>query len=454
MNNIQEIIKLLDSSIKEDANNNIMWWNIIADGYDEVVDDLRSVINNSKDWLINYQNKLIDDTWISKLKIKYTSASWYFIEIPKSQLYKAPNSFIHISTLVNAIRYVTEDLKVFEHKLIQGESELYSREYELYGEIRNKVLDSFKDIKNLSRKVANIDMITSLSNVAYKNNYTRPTIGESYNLEIEWGRHPVIETIERDFISNDLSLKKSNYIDIITWPNMWWKSTFLRQNALIILMAHIWSYVPARKAEIPLTDKIFSRVWAGDNLYLGQSTFMVEMQEMSYILNNTTDRSFIIIDEIWRGTSTYDWMSLAWATLKYIHDVKKSKTLFATHYHELVDESVSLKWVQNYSVAVWENSEWIVFLRKVIKWWIKKSYWLEVAKLAGMNKDILEIAKSMLNKLERENSQLSIWLVDNTKKIEYIKQDSEVENMLKGIDINSLTPIEALNFLNKLKSKI
>jgi len=258
---------------------------------------------------------------------------------------------------------------------------------------------------------------------------------------------------------NNLSLKTSDFVHIITWPNMWWKSTFLRQNALIILLAHIWSFVPAKKAIIPITDKIFSRVWANDNLYLWASTFMVEMQEVANILNNSTKNSFVIIDEVWRWTSTYDWMSLAWAILKENHDRIKAKTLFATHYHELIDESNSLNYVSNYSVSVWENDWNLVFLRKIVSGWIKKSFWIEVAKLAWLNVNVLNEAKKMLKLLELEHNkswwkQLSIWNIEIEKEIEYIEKKSQIEEELKNLDLNNLSPLEALNKLNEFKGKL
>jgi len=453
---------LIDESIKEDADLLLTWWNIIKSDFDEKVKKYRDVLENSWEWLVEYQQKLIEETWITNLKIKFTNVSWYFIEVSRSNLTKIPDFFILKQTLVNSSRFITLELKEFEQKFIEAQNNLSSREYEIFQEVREKILDSFSEIKDISEKIAFLDFEVWLSKVAYKNNYNKPKLYNWYDLDIKQARHPVVEQIQKEFISNDLELSKKDYIHIITWPNMWWKSTFLRQNALIVLMSHIWSYVPAREAKISLTDKIFSRVWASDNLFLGQSTFMVEMQEVANILNNSTEKSFVIIDEVGRWTSTYDGMSIAWAILKELHDNIKAKTLFATHYHELIDKSKDLKWVKNFSVAVWENNENIVFLRKIIAGWVSKSYWLEVAKLAWLNKNILTEAKKMLKLLEFENkkadfSQLS--LVDTIEpKIEIIEKkvfkDSEVEQKLKKTDVNNLTPIEALNLLNELKTKI
>lgn len=458
MQQIQDIINLIDKSIKEDANNLIMWWNIIKDSYDSEVDELRDLINNSNEWLNNYTNDLVKNTWITTLKIKFTSASGYFIEVPLSQKSKIPENFIHKTTLVNAIRFTTEELSRFEAKITNAESLLYEREYNLFKEVSNEILESFKEIKKISTNIANIDFISNLSQVAYENDYSKPLIWENYDLEIIWWRHPVIEKIEKNFIKNDLSLNEKNFVNIITWPNMWWKSTYLRQNALIVLLSHIWSYIPAENWKIPLTDKIFSRVWASDNLFLWNSTFMVEMQEVANILNNSTGKSFVIIDEVWRWTSTYDGMSLAWAILKENHDNIKAKTLFATHYHELVDESKILKWVKNFSVAVSENSDWIIFLRKIVEWSIKKSYWIEVAKLAWLKPQVIDEANDFLKKFENthEFNQMSLWnfWTEIKEKIVYKEKKSEVEEKLKNIDVNSLTPLEALNLLSELKGKI
>lgn len=459
MQEIKNIIDLIDKAIDENAEASVTWGNIIAFWYDEIVDKYKKIIKSSKDWLVNYQAELINNLWISTLKIKFTWSIWYFIEVTKNQANKIPDNFIHKQTLINASRYTSEELMKFQNDLFEAESNLYSREYEIFLNIREKILDNFAKIKQISEKTAFIDFTSCLAQVAYLNNYVCPEITNNYDLQIQNARHPVIEKQVSDFISNDLHLKNNDFVHIITWPNMWWKSTFLRQNALIILLAHIWSFVPAKKAIIPITDKIFSRIGASDNLYLWSSTFMVEMQEVANILNNSTKNSFVIIDEVWRWTSTYDWMSIAWAILKEIHDKIKAKTLFATHYHELIDESKSLSWVSNYSVAVWENEDNLVFLRKIIAWWIKKSYWIEVASLAWLWEWVLNEAKKMLKLLELEHNkiswkQLSFWINHVEKEIEYIEKKSEIEEEIKKIDLNSISPIEALNLLNKLKEKL
>lgn len=451
MKNILKIIDLLEKSIKEDPSENLTSWEIIKEGFDEKVDEYKKIIESSNSWLADYQSNISKENNISNLKIKYTWQLGYFIEIPKSQENKIPDYFIFKQSLVWAIRYVTLELKEFEEKFLEAQNKKADIEYEIFLKIREEILDNYNDIKNISDKTSNIDFLASLSEVAYENNYKRPEISKNYDLEIVQGRHPVIEKWVSDFISNDLFLDKNNFVHIITWPNMGWKSTFLRQNALIILMTHIWSFVPAKSAKIPLTDKIFSRVWASDNLFLWQSTFMVEMQEVANILNNSTKNSFVIIDEVWRWTSTFDGMSLAWAILKENHDNIKAKTLFATHYHELIDESKKLKWVQNFSVAVWENSENLIFLRKIIKWWIKKSYWLEVARIAWIPKNTLDEAKKMLLTLEKNDKPYAKRLFDFA---EENKEKNEIEQILENIDLNNMTPIQALNELLNLKNKL
>ncbi len=461
MENIKKIIELIDASIKPDAQMNIMWWEIIADNYDSRVDYYRWLVANSMDWLTNYQSELSQKYNLNNLKIKYTWASGYFIELPKSQSKNVPDIFIHKQTLVNASRYITVELKQYEEEVLEAEWNKAAREYEIFLDVREKILDNFEWIKKVGEQTSYIDFIASFSQVAYTSNYIKPEMSNAYDFQVLWGRHPVIEQTEKDFISNDLTLTDKKYVHIITWPNMWWKSTFLRQNALILLMAHIGSFVPARKAIIPLTDRVFSRIWANDNLYLWQSTFMVEMQEVANILNNSTKNSFVIIDEVGRWTSTYDGMSLAWAILRENHDKIKAKTLFATHYHELIDESKKLSGVENFSVAVWENEDNLIFLRKIIPWWIKKSFWLEVARIAWISNETIKEARKMLKMLELEHNKISwtqmlLWWIEIEQKIveKEVFKESKVEKELQKIDINNLTPIEALNKLSELKKYI
>lgn len=453
MEKINDLIKILDEALAWEQEF-LKTWIMFKSWFDEKLDEYRLIVENSNEFLENYTKNLIQKTGISSLKIKYNKISWYFIEIPLSWKSKVPDFFEYKTTLVNAVRYTTKELRDFEEKILSWETFLRQREEEIFYKLLDNITVNYDFLKNISVWVWNLDFFCSLSKVSIENNYIKPEINTNYDLEIIWWRHPVIEKMEENFISNDLVMNKKSFIHIITWPNMWWKSTYLRQNALIIYMAHLGMFVPAKKAVIPLCDKIFSRIWASDNLFKWASTFMVEMQEMANILNNATDKSFVIIDEVWRWTSTYDWMSLAYSIVRYLHDKIKSKTLFATHYHELVDEWKKLKWVKNMSVAVSENEDNIVFLRKIIPWGIKKSYWIEVANLAWLPEEVLNIASCFLKTMEQKNNfvQLTLWYFEPSWKKDL--EENEVEKELKNIDINNMTPIEALNFLHNLKSKI
>ncbi len=462
MNVLNRLIELIDQSIDENADNILTNGNIIASWYKQDVDEYREILQKWHEWIWNYKQELIELTQIKTLRIKYTNNSWYFIELPKNQINNIPDDFIHKQTLVSAHRYTTPKLQEFQSKSDSANTNLSELEYGYFLEIRNNVMSHFNYLYNLSRNIEELDFYTNAASISLKNNYITPQISTKYSIDIQSGKHPVMMSVVDDFISNNLNLSKKEFVNVITWPNMWWKSTFLRQNALLILQAHIWFDIPAKSAIIPITDRIFSRVGSWDNLFLWQSTFMVEMQEIAYILRNSTNKSFVIIDEIWRGTSTYDWMSLAWSILKHNHEEINAKTLFATHYHEIIDFSSSLSWVKNYSVAVWENSDSIVFLRKIIPWWIKKSYGIEVAWLAWIPKPVLQEAKTTLLNLHNKDSfkQLSFWVaseaITNTQsdKDDEISQYEELMKHLKDININNITPIQALTELQKFQEQV
>lgn len=456
MDFLDQIIHLIDSSIDENCALNITEGGIIKEGYNTEVDEYRSILHESHKWVSEYQQTLVEESGIKSLKVKYTWNIWYFIEVSKNSKLSEEEGFIHKQTLSNVHRYSSKTLMDFEVKVQNAESFLADKEYDIFLTIRNSVASYYNDIYKLSRNTAYTDYLVNGAYISGKYNYVSPKISETFTVEIEWWKHPVISVIEKEFISNSASFSKKDRVHVITWPNMWGKSTFLRQNALLILMAHMWYDVPARTMTTPIVDKIFSRVGSGDNLYLGQSTFMVEMQEMSFILRSATNKSFIIIDEIGRGTSTLDGMSLAWAILKYIHDVVWAKTIFATHYHELIDHSKTLSWVGNFSVAVGENSESLVFLRKIIPGGMKKSYGIEVAKLAGINNDILDSARSILREFEssaKGDTQLQIGL-DSVSPT--IKTENHIPIMEKIMEasIDDMTPLEALHFVNQLKELV
>lgn len=462
MDFLQKLISLIDDSIRDDAQMVITAGNIIKSGYSKQIDELKNIQENGYDWISNYQKSLIEQTKMNSLKIKYTNNTGYFIEISKSHIQNIPESFILKQTLLQASRYTTSELQEFEEKLLHSNELLIAQEYEEFLNIRSIISSYFDDLYVLSRKIEYIDFISNGASIAQERQYVKVDVSTWDGIDIRGGKHPVISLVQKDFISNDLSLSHTDRIHLITGPNMWGKSTFLRQNALLLLMGHMWYYIPAQKASISLIDKMFSRVGAGDNIFLGQSTFMVEMQEVSYILRNATKQSFIIIDEIGRGTSTYDGMSLAWAILKYIHSELFSKTLFATHYHEIIDHAQKLSGVKNFSVAVGENDETIVFLRKIIPGSMKKSYGIEVAKLAWIPDIVLNYAKEILKEFEfqkHQGTQLSLGIfqknIDNdiNDRVRDTK-NKEIIDSLQKLNINELTPLQALATLSQFQEEV
>lgn len=463
MDFLEDIISLLEQAINEDCPIQLSGGGIIRAGYDSQVDEMNYFLEHGQEWLAKYQSELQEQLSIQNLKIKYTGNTGYFIEVPRSAVEKVPESFIHKQTLTNAARYSSPELQEYERKSISIQSDLFSREYELFLQIRNSVLGHFYDISKLSEKIANIDFLTNGALISQKFQYISPEISPSRIYKIQWGKHPVLAQQTHDFVSNDLHLTNQDRIHTITGPNMGGKSTYLRQNALLILLAHMGYDIPAHSAEIALTDAIFSRVGAGDNLFLGQSTFMVEMQEISYILKHATQRSFIIIDEIGRGTSTYDGMSLAWSILEYIHTSIGASCLFATHYHEIIDHVDTLTSAHNYSIAVGENDKNIVFLRKVIPGAMKKSYGIHVAKLAGVPQEVLSGAKNMLDTYEKQQhfwTQLSLGeipsmleLTQNSEELKKREKQNFLIHELGQVDINSLTPLQALQTLAQFQQK-
>lgn len=455
MRYIDEIIDLIEVSIDDSASASLSEGKIIKWEYNSEVDRYRNLLDKWHEWVSNYQLEIANKLKIRNLRIKYTSHLWYFIEVWKNIELQESDWFFHKQTLTNAYRYTSLKLQEFETDIQKAQESLNKLEYNLFVEIRCKLAKKYQYIYGISRVVSELDFLSNWAFISRKYWYCKPELKNEDSLEIEWWKHPVISENQKDFVPNDAFFNKKEKVHIITWPNMWWKSTFLRQNALLLLLAHVWYDVPARVMKTWIVDKIFSRVWSGDNLYLWQSTFMVEMQEMSFILRSATSKSFIIIDEIWRGTSTLDGMSLAWAILKNIHDNIGAKCIFATHYHELIDHSTSLIWAKNFSVAVGENSESIVFLRKIVPWGIKKSYGIEVAKIAWINKSIIQVAKNML--LELEDNKIS-WVQLQIDPIsEYKNENSEFIDFfhqINKLDINSITPLEALEKLNKIKQSI
>jgi len=456
---LYELIEKLEKALVENPPALINEGGIFRKGYNSEIDELRELATSAKDYIVKVEMEEKKKTGINSLKIGYNRVFGYYIEITKPNLHLVPSSYIRKQTLVNAERFITEELKNLEAKIIGAEEKLKILEQELYLQLIEDINPYVDKILFNAETIGYIDFILSLATVASKYNYTKPEITEDETIEIIEGRHPVIERFiqlgklsEQRFIPNDLSIgQEDQKIIIITGPNMAGKSTYMRQNALIVLMAQIGSFVPAKSAKIGIVDRIFTRIGAGDILSKGQSTFMVEMIETANILNNATSKSLIILDEIGRGTSTFDGMSIAWATVEYIAERIKARTLFATHYHELTELAFLIDCVKNYTVVVKEWGEEIIFLRKIEKGASDRSYGIQVARLAGLPKDVLERAKEILSKLEkREFQTISL----RAKQLDMFFQGDPVIAELAKIDLESITPQKALKKLKELKDMI
>ncbi|WP_270647248.1 DNA mismatch repair protein MutS [Paeniclostridium hominis] len=420
MDDLNDIYSLIDSAILEDTSITIKDGNIIKSEFNDELNDLRDISKNGAFMIKEIENREKEKTGVKSLKVGFNKVFGYYIEITKANLASAniDDSYIRKQTLSNAERYITSELKEIEDKILNAEEKIKSLEYEIFVNIRNNIYENIDRIQSVAKTIANIDVFVSLATVAYINNYVKPIINEDNKLDIKNGRHPVVESIvgEENFVPNDTYLNQGeNIINIITGPNMAGKSTYMRQTAVIALMAHIGSFVPAEYANIPILDRIFTRVGASDDLSQGQSTFMVEMTEVSQILKNATDKSLVILDEIGRGTSTYDGISLAWSIVEYIQKNIKCKTLFATHYHELVELEDEFSNVKNYSVAVCENNDGIVFLRKIIEGGADKSYGIYVAELAKLPQEVIKRSKEILIDLEKNHIQNNLKESSNDK---------------------------------------
>ena len=455
-------------AIREDAPLTIHEGGIICSGYSAELDELIQISRDGKGWLARLEADEKAATGINALKVRYNKVFGYYIEIPKAHAAAVPVHYVRKQTLVNAERYITDDLKQFEQKVLSAEDQRAAMEYDLFNEIRARVTEQTREIQRVSDFLAGLDCLLALAEAADKNDYHRPEINEDGILVIEDGRHPVIETMiagER-FVPNSLCLDNTgDQVLIITGPNMAGKSTVLRQVALTVLMAQMGAFVPAKKGRIPLTDRIFTRVGALDNLSQGQSTFMVEMQETANILNSATERSLVIMDEIGRGTSTFDGLSIAWAVAEYLHDLNGCgvKTLFATHYHELTELAKNRKRVKNYNIAVKEWNEEIIFLRKLVEGGTNRSYGIQVARLAGIPMDVIRRAKAILFDIENRNSGNAVPQPESAEtrspksqgvQLTLFRQpEAGVVRRLKQLDISRMTPLEALNCLSGLKDE-
>jgi DNA mismatch repair protein MutS len=467
---LKDIFDLINTSIVEEPPISIKEGGIIKQGYNEELDELREISINGKDWISNLQAKEREATGIKNLKIGFNKVFGYYLEVTKSYLKDVPENYIRKQTLANCERYVTPELKEMEAKILNADEQVMKLEYELFLEIRDFISRHVKRIQETAYNIAVIDVINSLAIAAVKNNYVRPEMNKKGFIKITDGRHPVIERILKNemFVPNDTYIDNKEYrMSIITGPNMAGKSTYMRQVALIALMSHIGSFVPAKKAEICIIDKIFTRVGASDDLSQGQSTFMVEMSEVSNILKNATSNSLLILDEIGRGTSTYDGLSIAWSVVEYITKKLKSKTLFATHYHELSELESKLKSVKNYKILIKEEHDEITFLRKITEGSIDRSYGIQVANLAGLPEEVIERAKEILIQLEEsdinkpfarkknrvnDNFQVSMFQADPVEN-EINKKYKELAENIKNIDIENITPMQSFKLLNDIIEK-
>ena len=475
MDDLQDLYHLIDSAIVDDPPIAMRDGGIIKEGYSEEADRLRKAKTEGKEWLA----QLEESTGIKNLKIKFNKVFGYYLEVTNSFKNLVPDNWVRKQTLTNAERYTTEELKKLEDVILGAEDKLYSLEYDLFAQVRETIAAEVLRIRNTAKSIAMIDVFAALSVVAQQNGYVRPSINEKGIIDIKGGRHPVVEKmINNDmFVANDTYLDNvANRVSIITGPNMAGKSTYMRQTALIVLMAQVGSFVPALSADIGIVDRIFTRVGASDDLASGQSTFMVEMTEVANILRNATANSLLILDEIGRGTSTFDGLSIAWAVVEYISNPKVlgAKTLFATHYHELTELEGTLDGVNNYCIAVKERGDDIVFLRKIVKGGADKSYGIQVAKLAGVPETVIERAKKLVAELsDADISQKAKDIAQYSKKKEKMNEEykkvdelevkqislfdtvgnDDIIEEIKNIDIGNMTPIDALNTLYRLQSK-
>ena len=478
MDTLEDLYTLIDAAIEEEPPITVREGGIIKDGYHEEIDRLREAKSQGKNWLAELEAKEREKTGIKNLKIKFNKVFGYYLEVTNSFKDLVPDYYTRKQTLTNAERYITPELKEMEDMILGAEDKLVQLEYELFRELREQIAKNVVRIQKTAKALAKIDVFASLALISEQNHYCRPSLNQNGRIDIKNGRHPVVEKmINNDmFIANDTYLdNQKNRFSVITGPNMAGKSTYMRQTALIVLMAQIGCFVPAETADIGIVDRIFTRVGASDDLASGQSTFMVEMTEVANILRNATGNSLLILDEIGRGTSTFDGLSIAWAVVEHISNPKLlgAKTLFATHYHELTELEGKLDNVNNCFIAVKEKGDDIVFLRKIVKGGADKSYGIQVAKLAGVPDSVIERAKEIAEELGRHDIVDFTEILSNKKnsatkkKKEHLDEvdltqmslfdavnDNDIIEELKEIDVGNLTPIEALNKLYELQNKI
>lgn len=459
---LEDVCDLLERAINDEPPALLRDGNVIKEGFNEEIDNLRIAMRDGKKWLAALENEERESTGISKLKVGYNKVFGYYIEITKSAIKDVPDYYIRKQTLANCERYITPKLKEIENTILGASEKIVTLESYVFEQVRTSVSEEIERLKNAAHIIATTDVLLSLAQTAYKNNFTMPEISDNGKIEITDGRHPVVEKMSKNsmFVPNDTLLNNDDdRMIIITGPNMAGKSTYMRQVALITLMAQIGSFVPAKSAKIGIVDKIFTRVGASDDISSGQSTFMLEMTEVSHILKNATSKSLIILDEIGRGTSTFDGLSIAWAVVEYIQNKHKigAKTLFATHYHELTELEEELDGVKNYRIAVKKRGDDITFLRKIVRGGADDSYGIEVAALAGVPKEVINGAKKILKKIENDE----IVVEHTAKKHEDATNQigfgdgiaNEIADELKNMDVTTYTPIEAMNKLYELANR-
>ena len=463
LSSCEDFIKIIDKTLSENPPVNINKGNSISSEFSDELKELRSLSKNNKDYLDDMLKQQSEITNIPSLKISSNNVFGYYIEVRNTHKEKVPESWIRKQTLVNAERYITEELKEYESKILGAEERIMELEIKFFDELLDSCQLFIREIQNNSVLIAQLDCLASFSNLSISKNYVRPEINDSFEIEIINGKHPVIESqlpIDKPYIPNSISLnKEKQQIIMITGPNMSGKSAILRQTAIICLLAQIGCFVPAEKLKMGIIDKIFTRVGASDNISMGESTFMVEMNETALILNNISERSLILLDEIGRGTSTYDGISIAWAISEYLHHHKsKPKTLFATHYHELNQMADSFERIKNFNVSIKEENNQILFLRKLIPGSSEHSFGIHVAKMAGMPKDVLDKANDMLKQLEHSRSSKELTVNAISPQLQFFDINDplleEVRKELDDLNLDELTPIEAMLKLNELKRKI
>ncbi len=463
---LQDVCRLIAEAVSDDPPPTLRDGGVIRDGYSEALDELRSIGREGKGWIARLENRERERTGIGNLKVKYNKVFGYYIEVTKANLSEVPDDYIRKQTLVNAERFITPELKEYEAKVLGAEDRIIELEAELFRTVRHAVASEAARVQTTAGALAELDVLAALADTAQAYRYVRPRVFDGDGLVIREGRHPVLDALEsaEPFVPNDTLLDTDdNRLLIITGPNMAGKSTYMRQVALIVLMAQMGGFVPAAEAEIGLVDRIFTRVGASDALIRGQSTFMVEMNETANILHHATGKSLIILDEIGRGTSTFDGISIAWAVGEFLHNHTKARTLFATHYHELTDLARTLPGVRNYNIAVKEWNDQVIFLRKIVEGGADKSYGIQVARLAGLPGAVIHRAREVLDNLEKSEfdeagEPVLAHSEETASRVPQLDlfgtRPHPVLQEILGLDVQTMTPLDALNRIAELKKKL